>query len=104
MPRTRAANQTLRLICGAVLAEPWAVTRAARVALTPFNDAILRFAFECGLTAIDLRLVSSNTADYANPIEPSGRGGLKTARAIVHAVGARAGPPPATVHSAPDIR
>jgi hypothetical protein len=78
--------------------------RAARVALTPFNDAILRFAFDRGLTAIDLRLVCCDPADYANPIEPSGRGGLKIARAIAHAVGARAGPPAAAVHGSPDIR
>jgi hypothetical protein len=77
--------------------------RAARVALRPFNDVILRFAFERGLTAIDLRLVCE-PADYANPIEPSGPGGLKIARAIAHAVGARAGPSAATVHASPDIR
>lgn len=72
--------------------------RAARVALTPFNDAILRFAFEHGLTAIDLRLVCSDPADYANPIEPSGRGGLKIARAIARAIGARNGMPAAAVY------
>ncbi len=73
--------------------------RAARVALTPFNDVILRFAFERGLTAIDLRLVCCEPADYANPIEPSGRGGSRIARAIARAVGARDGPQPAAVHS-----
>jgi hypothetical protein len=79
-------------------------SRVARVALTAFNDVILRCAFERHLTAIDLRLVCSEPADYANPIEPSGRGGSRIALAIAHAVGARSGPPAAAVHASPDIR
>lgn len=62
--------------------------RTASLALTMFNDAILRVAFELGLSVIDLRLVCTEPGDYANPIEPSGRGGLKIARAIARAVGA----------------
>jgi lysophospholipase L1-like esterase len=57
--------------------------RIARVALTLFNDVIVRFGFEHRLPTIDLRLVCCDAADYANPIEPSGPGGLKIARAIV---------------------
>jgi hypothetical protein len=60
----------------------------ARVGLTTFNDVILRAAFERRLGAIELRLVCSEPADYANPIEPSGRGGKKIATAIARAVGA----------------
>jgi lysophospholipase L1-like esterase len=56
--------------------------RLAVAALTHFNDAILRAAFEAGLPVIDLRLVCDSDADYANPIEPSTRGGAKIARAI----------------------
>jgi hypothetical protein len=59
----------------------------ARVGLTAFNDVILRVAFENRLPVIDLRLVCSEPADYANPIEPSSRGGEKIARAIVRALG-----------------
>jgi hypothetical protein len=59
----------------------------ARVALTMFNDVILRVAFEQALPVIDLRLVCAEPADYANPIEPSGRGGWKIANAIVAAHG-----------------
>jgi hypothetical protein len=59
----------------------------ARVLLMPFNDAILRVAFELGLDVIDLRLVCREPGDYANPIEPSGNGGHKIARAIVGALG-----------------
>lgn len=64
---------------------------AARVALMPFNDAILRVAFGFGLPVIDLRLICSEPADYANPIEPSGSGGRKIARAIVASLGLAAG-------------
>jgi hypothetical protein len=54
----------------------------ARVALMMFNDVILRCAFERALPVIDLRFICSEKSDYANPIEPSGSGGLKIARAI----------------------
>jgi hypothetical protein len=60
---------------------------AARVALMAFNDVILRVAFESQLPVIDLRLVCTERADYANPIEPSSRGGEKIARAIIGALG-----------------
>ena len=62
--------------------------RPARVALTLFNDVILRTAFDERLDVIDLRAVCSQPADYANPIEPSGEGGRKIARAIAKACGA----------------
>ena len=60
--------------------------RRATTALTVFNDAILRVAFERGLPVIDLRLVCNDPADYANPIEPSVRGGEKIARMIVQTI------------------
>jgi hypothetical protein len=56
---------------------------SGRAALMLFNDAILRVAFEQNLKVIDLRLVCTEPEDYANPIEPSGQGGLKIARAIL---------------------
>jgi hypothetical protein len=62
--------------------------RLAGTALTVFNDAILRHAIRAGLSVIELRLVCSDPADYANPIEPSVQGGAKIARAIARAVGA----------------
>lgn len=64
---------------------------AARLGLTLFNDPILRVAFEHGLDVIDLRLVCSEPEDYANPIEPSGRGGRKIAAALAAAAGIDAG-------------
>jgi hypothetical protein len=60
----------------------------ARVALMLFNDTIFRVACEHRLTAIDLRLICSEAEDYANPIEPSGQGGLKIATAVARAIGA----------------
>ena len=52
------------------------------VALTAFNDAIVRTACAHGLDVIDLRAVCDLPQDYANPIEPSAIGGAKIARAI----------------------
>jgi len=57
--------------------------RLASTALCIFNDPILRIAFEQRLTVIDLRLVCNEAADYANPIEPSSRGGAKIAGTIL---------------------
>lgn len=59
--------------------------RVATTALAPFNDAIIRIGVERGLTIIDLRLICSAPADYANPIEPSSAGGEKIAKAIIRA-------------------
>lgn len=60
----------------------------AAVVLPLFNDVILRVAFERRLPVIDLRPICSEPADYANWIEPSGRGGRKIAEAIARSVGA----------------
>ena len=54
--------------------------------LTLFNDVISRAAFSRGLPLVDLRLICSEAADYANPIEPSARGGAKIAEAIARLV------------------
>jgi lysophospholipase L1-like esterase len=51
-------------------------------ALALFNDVICRAAFRRGLPLVDLRLICSEPADYANPIEPSARGGDKIAAVI----------------------
>lgn len=62
-------------------------------ALVLFNEVIVRAAFDRGLDVIELRAVCVDPADYANPIEPSGTGGLKIARAIAAWAG---GAPPAS--------
>ena len=56
--------------------------RMIAAALSLFNDRITRAAFSRGLPLIDLRLICSERADYANPIEPSKHGGTKIAAAI----------------------
>lgn len=55
-----------------------------RTALAPFNDVILREAAASSLPVLDLRLICTETADYApsSPIEPSAQGGRKIAAAI----------------------
>jgi hypothetical protein len=57
--------------------------RLAVTGLVLFNDVILREAFARGLPVIDLRLLCDSDEDYANPIEPSSKGGQKIASAIV---------------------
>lgn len=56
--------------------------RLAVTALPLFNDVILREAIRRGWPAIDLRAVCSEPEDFANPIEPSARGGEKIARTV----------------------
>jgi hypothetical protein len=60
--------------------------KLAVTALCVFNDAIIRAAGARGLPLIDLRLVCDDECDYANPIEPSARGGAKIAAAIKRAL------------------
>jgi hypothetical protein len=67
--------------------------RLAVTALCALNDCITREAFARGLPLLDLRLVCSEDADYANPIEPSVRGGAKIAAAVA-ALAAGRGPAP----------
>jgi lysophospholipase L1-like esterase len=62
------------------------VQRAATAALGIFNDAITRAAREQGWPVVELRDLCIAPADYANPIEPSVRGGDKIARAIAKMV------------------
>jgi lysophospholipase L1-like esterase len=63
-----------------------ALQRMAVTALAVFNDCIIRAAFAHGLPLLDLRPICTEEGDYANPIEPSARGGEKIARAIVDLV------------------
>ncbi|AHG88784.1 hypothetical protein J421_1247 [Gemmatirosa kalamazoonensis] len=62
------------------------VHRLAKTALAVFDDAVQRVARERGAPVIELRHVCTEAADYANPIEPSVRGGAKIARAIAASV------------------
>jgi lysophospholipase L1-like esterase len=60
--------------------------RSATAALTFFNDVILRQAILAGVPLVDLRAVCDEDADFANPIEPSARGGSKIAAALAAVV------------------
>jgi hypothetical protein len=55
---------------------------AAVAGLCLFNDSIIDSARRFGLPVIDLRVVCSEIADYANEIEPSAAGGAKIADTI----------------------
>ncbi len=59
-----------------------ALQRLAVTGLAPFNDSIIVEAFRAGLPLLDLRLICDDDGDYANPIEPSTKGGAKIAGAI----------------------
>ncbi len=63
-----------------------ALQRISVTGLAVFNDCIIRAAFTYGIPLLDLRLVCTEEGDYANPIEPSARGGEKIAKAIVELV------------------
>jgi hypothetical protein len=69
--------------------------RLARIGLMMFNDVILRTAFAERFDVIELRAICHEASDYANQIEPSGKGGYKIARAIARSlgIGERTAPP-----------
>lgn len=62
--------------------------RAEHMGLCLFNEVILREAFRFHVPVIDLRLICTDSSDYArtSPIEPSVVGGGKIARAVIRAV------------------
>jgi hypothetical protein len=60
--------------------------RIARPALAALNDCITREAAIRGIPLLDLRTIFDSEADYANPIEPSSRGGRKLAAAITRLI------------------
>jgi hypothetical protein len=60
--------------------------RTAEAALSIFNDVIMQEAMRRRVPMIDLRFVCTEAAHYANPIEPSNRGGARIAEAILSAV------------------
>jgi hypothetical protein len=71
--------------------------RLAATGLMVFNDCITREAFARGLSLIDLRLICDRDEDFANPIEPSVRGGAKIAAAIAALVTDQGGMQPSEV-------
>ena len=55
----------------------------AQAAVAVFNDKIYMVANELGLPVLELRRICTEPSDYANPIEPSSKGGAKIAKAIL---------------------
>jgi hypothetical protein len=62
------------------------IQKIATTALTVFNDVIIRQAISAGVPFLDLRLICNERDDYANEIEPSGKGGGKIAAKILEIV------------------
>jgi lysophospholipase L1-like esterase len=60
--------------------------KVALTALATFNDCIIRAALVHGTPLLDLRFVCTEEGDYADAIEPSGRGGQKIAAAVANLV------------------
>jgi hypothetical protein len=67
--------------------------QTAEAALSIFNDVIMQEAVRRRVPMIDLRLICTEPAHFANPIEPSNEGGARIADAIVSAA-TRLAPPP----------
>ena len=59
-----------------------AFQRVATIGVALWDDVILGNAVERGLPVLELRRICADRADYANPIEPSARGGAKIAASI----------------------
>jgi len=60
--------------------------QTAEAALSIFNDVIMQEAVRRRVPLIDLRLICTAPAHFANPIEPSNEGGARIAEAIISAV------------------
>jgi hypothetical protein len=56
--------------------------RISAVALSVINDVITREVFSRRFALLDLRVMFNDADDFANPIEPSEKGGMKLARGI----------------------
>lgn len=60
----------------------------AATALASFNDVVIQTAVEHQLQVIELRQIINQPEDYANPIEPSSKGGEKLSTVIIQLVSA----------------
>ncbi len=78
------AHQRLTIVCTVYNPnfDEAAMQRPAEAALSIFNDVIMQEAVRRRVPMIDLRLVCTEPAHYANPIEPSNEGGARIAEAI----------------------
>ena len=79
-----AARPRLPLVVSTIYDSIPGLAREARLALSIFNDVILRQAAAAGTSVLDLRLLCNQSRDYSplSPIEPSSAGGEKIARKL----------------------
>ena len=61
---------------------PEGLQEAAEGALSAFNDVIQQEALRHGADILDTRILCADASDFANPIEPSAKGGQKIAKGI----------------------
>lgn len=86
---TRVAADQRRVLCLTIYNPAFAAhgltadqQTAAEAALALFNDVIQREALAKGCGVLEMRTLFNEREDFANPIEPSMRGGAKIAAAI----------------------
>ena len=60
--------------------------KAANMGVALYNDALLRIAARHRIPVVDLRTLCTDTDDFANPIEPSTKGGQKITEGIMKAL------------------
>ena len=60
---------------------------AAGVIARVFNDVVYSTGNKFGVEVLELREIFTESADYANPIEPSHIGGEKLAKKILEWIG-----------------
>lgn len=82
-----AAKKLPTLVCTIYDAIP-GLSREEVCALSLFNDVIVREAIRARFALLDLRLVCTESGDYASisPIEPSEQGGAKIAERVLSAL------------------
>lgn len=82
------AAPTLPLVLCTIYDAIPGLSPAEHAGIALFNDVITREAFDARAALIDLRLICTETSDYApiSPIEPSASGGGKIARTVLRAI------------------
>lgn len=85
---TQVRGKSLPLIACTIYDSVPGLLPLETVGLSIFNDVITRHVFAAGVPMLDLRLICTESTDYAeiSPIEPSASGGEKIAEAIHRAI------------------
>ena len=59
------------------------IAESAKLMVSFFNDSVYRIGSKYNIEVLELREIFVTSEDYANPIEPSHKGGQKFAKEIV---------------------